>query len=187
MIISVPNPILTTPAKPVARIDKKTLRVLDQMKSQLVNAQKPKGVGLAATQIGIPLQIFITKPTSKSPIDVFINPEILWKSKELTEIIRPKDNGKTSAKDEKKLEGCLSIPNIWGYLKRSSKVKLRYTDIKGNIQEKEFDGFMAIIIQHETDHLNGILFTRRVLEQKQKLYKIEEDDKGNEKLIEMKI
>ena len=60
-------------------------------------------------------------------------------------------------------------------------------DMNGIMQEKEFGGFMATIIQHETDHLNGILFTQRVLEQKQKLYQIEEDEKGEEKLVEIEI
>ncbi|MBI5451931.1 peptide deformylase [Candidatus Gottesmanbacteria bacterium] len=186
MIVSVPNPVLTTPAKKVKRVDKKILSIIREMKKILLQTDNPKGVGLAAPQIGIPLAIFITRPKEKSTIDVFINPEIIWKSSKLSEIVREED-GKPSLRKEKKLEGCLSIPNIWGHLKRPTKVKLRYMDIQGKIQEKEFEGFMATIVQHETDHLNGTLFTQRVLQQKEKLYRIEEDEKGEEKLVEIEI
>lgn len=186
MIVTVPNNILTTPAKRVGKIDKKIKQIIAQMKSDLVNKQNPKGVGLAATQIGIGLRIFITKPTDQSAIDVFINPRIIASSTELAEIQRPK-TGKLSIRSDKKLEGCLSIPNIWGYLKRHKKVTLQFTDENGREQEKEFEGFMATIVQHETDHINGILFTQRVLEQKQKLYRIEEDKDGKEELVEIEI
>lgn len=186
MIVAIPNPVLTKPAKIVVKVDKKILSIIAQMKKALIAADNPKGVGLAASQIGVPYRIFITRPREDSPIDVFINPEIIWKSEELSEILRDGDN-KSDLKKEKKLEGCLSIPNIWGYLKRSSRVKLRFMDMKGKREEKEFSGLMATIIQHETDHLEGILFTQRVLEQKHKLYEIEKKENGEEKLVEIKI
>ena len=186
MIVTAPNPVLISPAKTVKKIDKKVKDIIKKLKKTLLATRNPKGVGLAAPQIGIPLRIFVTRPTETSPIEAFINPEITGKSSKLAEIVRP-DDGKPSLKKEKKLEGCLSIPNIWGYLKRSKKVKLRYMDMTGNREEKEFSGFMATIIQHETDHLNGILFTKRVLEQSEKFYRIEKDEKGNEKLVEVEI
>jgi len=186
MIVTVPHPVLTTPAKPVGKIDKKIRKIIAQMKNDLTNKENPKGVGLAAPQIGVSLRIFIMKPTDSSPISVFINPEIISQSKELGEIERPK-NGKIGIRREKKLEGCLSIPNVWGYLMRPKTVTLRYLDEKGQRQEKEFSGFEATIVAHETDHINGILFTQRVLEQKQKLYRIEEDEKGEEKLVDIEI
>lgn len=186
MIITVPNPVLNTPAKPVGKIDKKIKKIIEQMKNDLIKKENPKGVGLAAPQIGVSLRIFIIKPTETSSISVFINPEIISKSKELAEIQRPK-GGKISIRREKKLEGCLSIPNVWGYLKRPKKVKLRYIDENGKQQEKEFSGFEATIVQHETDHVNGILFTQKVLKQKQKLYRIEEDEKGEEKLVDIEL
>ena len=64
---------------------------------------------------------------------------------------------------------------------------MKYQDIEGKEQTREFSGFMATIVQHETDHLNGILFTQRVLEQKQKLYRIEETDKDEERLVGIEI
>ncbi|MBI3379637.1 peptide deformylase, partial [Candidatus Gottesmanbacteria bacterium] len=85
MIITVPNKVLTTPAKTVEKIDKKIRQIIAQMKKDLLNKENPKGVGLAATQIGVSLRIFITKPTDDAPIDVFINPEIIAKSKEMVE------------------------------------------------------------------------------------------------------
>lgn len=186
MIVTVPNQVLTTPAKKVEEIDKKILQIIALMKKSLLSADNPKGVGLAATQIGESYRIFITRPTTDSNIEVFINPEIIFYSKELSEIKRIEEE-KGKLKDEKKLEGCLSIPNVWGYLKRSSRVRMKYMETNGNIIEKEFNGFMATIIQHETDHINGILFTQRVLEQDQKLYRIEKNEEGKEKLVEIEI
>lgn len=186
MIVTVPNKVLNSPAKPVGKIDKKIRQIIAGMKKDLIHKRNPKGVGLAAPQVGIALAIFITKPTETSPIRVFINPQIMDKSKDLGEIERPKE-GKISLRREKKLEGCLSIPNVWGYLKRSKKVKLRFKNEEGKPRQEEFSGFEATIIQHETDHINGILFTQRVLEQKQKLYRIEEDEKGEEKLVDIEI
>lgn len=186
MIVKIPNPVLTSPAKEVRQIDKKILSVVDTMKKTLVNADKPKGVGLAAPQIGVDLKIFITRPTQKSKIEVFLNPEIIYKSTDLAEISRI-ENEKGSPHHDRKLEGCLSIPNVWGYLKRPSRVILRYLALDGKIKEQEFSGFLSTIVQHETDHINGILFTQRVLEQKQKLYKIELNQDGEEKLVEINI
>jgi peptide deformylase len=186
MIVQTPHPVLTSPAKKVIKIDRKVLGIIAEMKKTLLAADNPKGVGLAATQIGIPLRIFITRPTEVSPIRVFLNPEIVWFSEEKSAIERP-DDGKKSARREKKLEGCLSVNNIWGYLKRSSKVRLKYMAESGEIKEEEFSGFMATIVQHETDHINGILFTQRILEQKEKLYRIEDDKDGEETLVEIEI
>lgn len=186
MIITVPNTVLTTFTKPVGKIDKKVGQIIETMKFDLENKENPKGVGLAAPQIGVSLRIFIIKPTENSKVSVFINPEIVKKSEALGAIERP-EKGKISIRREKKLEGCLSIPNVWGYLKRPKTVTLRYLDEKGQKQEKEFSGFEATIVQHETDHINGILFTQRVLEQKQKLYQIEENEKGEEKLVDIDL
>ena len=186
MIVKIPNPVLTTPSKKVAKIDKKILRIVEEMKKTLQSAKNPKGVGLAAPQIGIGLKIFITRPTVSSPIDVFINPEIKSYSREMSEIKRIEED-KNNIGHDKKLEGCLSIPNVWGYLKRPSTVRLRYMTLDGEIKDNVFTGFLATIIQHETDHTNGILFTSRVLEQKQKLYRIEKNDKGEETLVKIEI
>lgn len=186
-IVTVPNEVLVTPAKTITKIDRKILSVVEDMKQTLRDTRNPRGVGLAATQIGLSLRLFITRPTEKAPIRVFFNPQIVSKSEELGELERPPEEGKPSLKKEKKLEGCLSIPNVWGYLKRHTKVTLSYMDIAGVARQEEFSGFMATIVQHETDHTNGLLFTTRVLEQKEKLYHIVANDKGEEELEEIRI
>ena len=86
-----------------------------------------------------------------------------------------------------KLEGCLSIPKIWGKIKRAKTLTLRFQDEQGREHEEQFTGFLATIIQHETDHTNGILFTQRVLEQKSKMYQTGKDDDGKEILEEIII
>lgn len=176
-IVFVPNPVLTTPAKTVTAFDKKLSDIIADMKETLIATTNPKGVGLAATQIGLGLRIFITRPTETSEIRTFINPEIVSTGESLTDGVPGRGN---------KLEGCLSIPNVWGKVKRQTRVTLRYQDETGQVKQEEFTGFMATIIQHETDHCNGILYTQRVLEQKEKLYQVVEED-GKEVLEEIRL
>lgn len=133
---------------------------------ETLNAQiNPQGVGLAANQVGLNLSIFLAKPDPDSPIEVVINPRILEISKQKASY---KNKSKAARKRGKKssLEGCLSIPRIWAPVQRAHKVRLEYQDIKGKKRKKWFTGFKAAIMQHEIDHLNGILFTQRALEQK---------------------
>ncbi|KQQ48617.1 peptide deformylase [Methylobacterium sp. Leaf125] len=103
------------------------------------------GVGLAAIQIGVPKRI-VTIDTSKDENDrqpqVFLNPEIVW------------------ASEEKRIydEGCLSIPEFYGEVERPDRVRVRFRDLDGREQEIEADGLLATCIQHEIDHLDGVLF-----------------------------
>ncbi len=177
-IIATPNPVLSIPAKTVTSFDKRLTRLIRDMKATLRAAVNPKGVGLAAPQIGEPWRIFVTRPTEKSNIRIFINPEIIAKSGGLTDGVPQRDN---------KLEGCLSIPKIWGRVKRAGQLTLRYQDETGAPHEEQFTGFLATIIQHETDHTNGILFVQRVLEQKGKLYQSALDENKKEILEEVTI
>lgn len=169
-IVITPNPILTTPAREVASIDKKIKKLVAEMEITLVNQTDPEGVGLAAPQVGYPLRLFITKPTPKAKLHVFINPQILKH-----EAYSMKHEAQKKQKSTK-LEGCLSIPRIWGHVERPTQVLLAYTDLNGLRHEKIFKGFEATIIDHEIDHLNGVLFTQRVLEQSGKLYREEEGE-----------
>ena len=177
-IVQVPNPILTIPAKTITFFDKKLLSMISDMKKMLLSAKKPKGVGLAGPQAEFPYRIFLTKPTEKEKIRIFINPEILEHSKETTDSLPAQEN---------KLEGCLSIPDVWGKVTRSQSLKLLYQDESGIIHKESFSGFLATIIQHETDHVNGVLFTHRVVEQKGKFYKAVQDENGKEVLEEFSI
>lgn len=175
-IIHIPQPVLTTPSKPVIAFDKKLAGIIADMKATLIHATKPKGVGLAAPQIGVALQLFVTRPTLKDEIRVFINPKIL-----------SREPGQPNADKTNQLEGCLSIPGVWGTVNRSPKLTLSFQDETGQTKEEVITGFLATIVQHEIDHLQGILFTQRVLEQKNKFYEATTDEKGKEVLEEVII
>ena len=194
-IVSAPNPVLSQSAKKVSKIDAKILKFIDEMKQSLLSARDPIGVGLAAPQTGRSLQIFIAKPNEKSPILVFINPVIeKFLDTPTQENRESKQSEKTARAKEKagidkniQLEGCLSLKDIWGEVKRHPGVLLSYQDEKGKKNERLFTGFTATIIQHEYDHLQGTLFPKRVLEQKGKLYKSIKNKKGEDEFEEMEI
>lgn len=205
-IVSAPDNALSEPAKPVVKIDKSVLNLIAEMKQALNATHDPEGVGLAAPQVGKSLQIFITKPARKSRIQVFINPEIREQKTEnrlqkdrydrnrqnqssvpsVSSAIRPPSSVHRPQKSIK-LEGCLSLPNIWGEVERSNEVEVSYMDEKGKEYTRLFKGFLATIIQHEFDHLQGNLFPKRVLEQKGKLYKSHKNNKGEDEFEEIEI
>ena len=165
-IVNAPAPVLTQKVRPVAKVDKKIQKLVYDMEETLITQVDPQGVGLAAPQVGVDLAIFIIKPTLKADTQVFINPKIIESSK--PEVGNPKSEKEQD--DDVKLEGCLSIPRVWGPVERSTKVQVEYQDLTGERHVEWFKGFKAVIIQHEVDHLHGVLFTERVLEQKGKLY-----------------
>ncbi len=171
-IVTVPHELLHAQAKPVERINKKLKKLVDDMIATLIAQRDPEGVGLAAPQIGISMSLFIMKPTRKTPVTVLINPRIMTDKPKMDEKIRnQKDVKKSKKSDESKLEGCLSIPRIWGSVDRVQSVRVKYQTLTGAWEEKIFTGFEAVIVQHEIDHLSGILFTQRVLEKNGQLYK----------------
>ena len=180
-IVIAPNEVLGKIAAPFdfEKNGKSLPTLLKQMEKALLAASDPKGVGLAAPQIGKSLRIFIAKPTEKSKTAVFINPEII----ESVGLDMPK----TKKKRIKKLEGCLSLPDIWGEVLRAPGVALSFSDEKGKRITRRFKGFMATIVQHEMDHLDGILFPKRVLEQKGVLYKSHKNEKGQDEFEELTI
>lgn len=184
-IVKAPNQILSQKTRLVGKIDKKVLKIIDKMKVILSAQENPKGVGLAAPQIGYPLRIFITRPHLKSPIQIFINPEVTWTSEELTNGVPERENLPAGRQDP--LEGCLSLPGLWGHVQRHAAVKLHYQTPSGKIHEELFKGFLATIIQHEIDHLEGQLFPQRVLEQKGKLYKAQRDETGKDTFVEIEL
>ena len=193
-IVTVPNKVLSSHTKPVEEIDAKIKKIVFDMEQVLIAQNDPPGVGLAANQVGLNLSIFIIKPSEKAKIKVFINPEIIKKDVG-AQFIAPKSKGvtlptgrqvnhaptkKSTSKKRVKLEGCLSIPHIWGPIKRQNHVFLKYQDLTGKEYLKWFSGFEAIIIQHEVDHLNGVVFTQRSIEQKGQLYR-----EKNEELVKI--
>lgn len=210
-IVTAPQSILAQKAKPcivrdgaksVAKVDPAILDLIAEMSKTLLAAKDPEGVGLAAPQVNRSLQLFITKQTPKSPIQVFINPVIALnnadqrpkktqqKSAAQSNVPAASDAASRSAKiseASKKLEGCLSLPNIWGEVIRDPKITISYLDEKGNSHTRTFKGLFATIVQHEIDHLNGILFPKRVLEQKGILYKSHKDEKNEDVFEEIEI
>ena len=172
-IISAPNKVLNTKSENIKNIDRNIKKIISEMAKCLESQKDPQGVGLAAPQVGLNLRLFIMKPLTDSKHQALINPKILS--------FFDKKQTKTSKKTVKsKLEGCLSIPRIWSPIKRRYGVNIEYTDLNENIIKKTFTGYQAIIVQHEIDHLDGILFTQRALEQKSQLF----EEKG-EKLVKI--
>jgi len=191
-IVTAPNPVLSSVARPVpiksepvSGVNASVVKVIEQMKKSLIATTDPKGVGLAAPQIGKSMQIFIAKPTDKSKILVFVNPKIVGQSSIQSYIKRPKKD--ESEKASRKLEGCLSLPNVWGPVLRSSSLTLSFLDEKGIERRQKFSGFMATVIQHEMDHLSGVLFPKKVLEQQGTLYKSHKNKQGEDEFEEIEI
>ncbi len=166
-IIQSGDPILRTPSKPVDRVDKKVLRLVQDLKDTLAVQKDPEGVGLAAPQIGKNLQVFICG--YKDFKRIIINPKVVK--------IAEETGSKKATKSKKEiLEGCLSLPYYYGPLKRAGSVTLDYLNDKGEKLTEEFIGFDAQIILHEVDHLNGILFIDHLLKEKKPLYKVINDE-----------
>jgi len=141
-LVILPDPRLRLKSAPVDKIDDEVRRLADDMLETMYDAP---GVGLAAIQIGEPRRL-VTIDTAKKdeerrPI-VLVNPEIVWASEE------------TSTYEE----GCLSIPEYYEEVERPARVKVRYTDLDGKTVEVEAEGLLATVVQHEIDHLDGVLF-----------------------------
>ena len=141
-ILTLPDPILRKTSEPVEKIDKKIKNVMDDMLETMYAAP---GIGLAAVQIGILKRIIVIdlskEGEKKKPIFI-VNPEIISKSSDLVSYE----------------EGCLSIPNQFAEVERPNTCKIKFLDYEGNKKELEAEGLLATCIQHEIDHLNGILF-----------------------------
>ena len=141
-ILILPDKRLRQVSKPVAKIDAATRKLVEDMFETMYDAP---GIGLAAIQIGEPKRIvtldLAKKDDPRNP-QVFINPELVWESKEI-------------GTHE---EGCLSIPEYYEEVERPAEVKVRYLDLDGKPREIEANGLLATCLQHEIDHLNGVLF-----------------------------
>ena len=164
-IVSSQDPILKKVCKPVGVIDKKILQIIADLQNTLRVQKDPEGVAIAAPQIGKLLRIFVV--SHKGLERVVVNPEILKVSRK-------------KAGQSQIMEGCLSLPNYYGPLKRASVVKIKYLNEQGKKVEEEFEGFFTQIILHEIDHLNGIFFVQRLLEQKKPLYKLNKNNEWEE-------
>jgi peptide deformylase len=141
-IIIAPDPVLKAKAKPVGNIDGSIVRLMDDMLETMYRAP---GIGLAAPQIGILQRVIVVDVADKGEQPqpfAMANPEILWQSDE------------TSVHNE----GCLSLPDQYADVTRPKQVRLRYIDRDGEVRELDADNLLATCVQHEIDHLNGVLF-----------------------------
>ncbi|KUP07061.1 peptide deformylase [Bacillus coahuilensis p1.1.43] len=141
-IVFHPNEVLEKECKRVTIFDKKLRKLLDNMYDTMIEAD---GVGLAAPQIGLDISVAIVDIGDDSGTIELVNPEIL------------ETNG-----IETDIEGCLSFPNLYGTVTRPAYVKVKAQDRKGKAYTIEAEGFLARAIQHEIDHLHGVLFTSKV-------------------------
>lgn len=145
-----PHPVLKKKAEPVAAVTDEDRQLMDDM---LETMYVTDGIGLAAPQVGISKRILVLDIEQQKGEDLtpaqkqgkprfFVNPEITWESEDLRVYN----------------EGCLSVPGQYADVTRPDKIKVKYLDYNGQAQEMEADGLLATCIQHEMDHLNGILF-----------------------------
>lgn len=141
-LIILPDPLLRQVSKPVERVDTSLKKFADDMLETMYDAP---GIGLAAIQVGEPIRMLVldvSKEEEGRNPQVFINPEVVW-------------NADAANVHE---EGCLSIPDYYAEVERPAEVKVSFVDLKGAKQEIKAEGLMATCLQHEIDHLNGILF-----------------------------
>ena len=141
-LIILPDPLLRQQSKPVETVDSEIQRLADDMLETMYDAP---GIGLAAIQVGVPrrmLVIDLSRDDEENKPQVFINPEILKVSDDVSTYE----------------EGCLSIPDYYAEVERPASLTVGYVDRDGKQQTVEADGLLATCLQHEIDHLNGVLF-----------------------------
>jgi len=146
-IIHYPHPTLRHKSKPIVKVD---ANLRDAIQAMFPLMYEARGIGLAANQVDLPLRVFVLNlaadPDEGEEL-VFINPQI----------------NKPKGLDEKE-EGCLSMPGVNGFVKRPDTIHVQAYDLSGNLFDATVDGLMARAIQHETDHLDGVLFTDKLSE-----------------------
>jgi peptide deformylase len=140
-IVVLGNPVLRSRAKKVSRIDSSIARLVQDM---IDTMREAPGVGLAAPQIGVPLQIAVIE-AEKDVVHVLINPEVV------------KREG-----DWEPDEGCLSVPGYWAKVRRGERVTVKARDLKGKEIRLQGEGLLGQALQHEIDHLNGMLYLDRL-------------------------
>lgn len=141
-LVILPDPLLKQVSKPVESVTPEIRKLAADMLDTMYDAP---GIGLAAVQVGVPLRavtVDLGKTEEERQPIVFLNPEIVWESEELGVYE----------------EGCLSIPEFYEEVERPAVVRVKYMGLDGKTHELEADGLMATCIQHEIDHLNGVLF-----------------------------
>jgi len=142
-IVKYPNKVLRKKAKKVSDFNAELKEIAENMYKSM---QNDKGVGLAGPQVSVDKQILVVE--NNGEYITYINPEITYFSK-------------STLSTE---EGCLSLPGIFGYVTRAKKIHIKYKDVEGKTNKEKLKGLYSVILQHEVDHLNGILFIDRAEE-----------------------
>ena len=144
-IVTIPNSILTKKTALIKSVDRSLIKLADDM---IETCRSSHGIGLAATQIGKSIRFCVINLEHLGlPSFALVNPKIVRKSWKKTEME----------------EGCLSVPGIFGIVKRSQKISVVAQDLKGEKHRFSADGMLARVIQHEVDHLDGILFISKII------------------------
>lgn len=141
-ILIAPDPRLKAVSEEILTVDANIRALADDMLESMYAAD---GIGLAAIQIGIPKRVLVmdlARKDGKNEPRVFFNPKVVWTSKEMAVC----------------QEGCLSVPDIWEEVERPAQIRAEYLDREGHLQKLEAEGLLATCLQHEIDHLEGILF-----------------------------
>ena len=168
-ILIEPDPILRKKCNPVDKVDDNLRSLMDDMVDTMYNAP---GIGLAAVQIGVLKRVVvidISKDKEKKSPLFFVNPEIIFKSKKMVSYE----------------EGCLSIPGQFADIERPAECHLNFLDYNGETRKLEADGLLATCIQHEIDHLDGILFIDYLSKLKKTMIikKLEKQKKSLERIV----
>lgn len=153
IIIGDKNPILRSVSEPVKKFDGGLKKFVRDLKATMVGA---KGLGIAAPQVGEPIRVFIAvfnHGTSHQVTVPMVNPEIL-------------SHGEEQTLGE---EGCLSLPGIYGKVARYNRINVRYFDLDGSEQVLDLEGLNARVVQHENDHLNGVLIVDKIVGEEENL------------------
>lgn len=161
-IISVPDPILRKSSKPITTITPELKEQIQDLIDTLKGATNPEGVGLSFPQIGLNIRGFATYLEKK--VRIYLNPVVLDQSEETTLGGTP---------ERPTLEGCLSIPHLYGPVPRAKKIKIHAINDKGEEVSKTLTSFSARVFLHEQDHLDGVLFTDYTLKYSLPLYMLD--------------
>ena len=177
IVLTIPgdNKSLRKKSKQVTTFDDYLQKLIVDLTDTLEAQEDPPGLGISAPQIGVLKRVFVARITNNrqklagKKIRSFVNPRVT----------------KFSKKEVKILEGCLSVPELYGHVLRPSELDLESQNKNGKKTTTHYKGLPARIIQHEIDHLNGILFIDHVHTQNGKMFKVEKDKRGKEQFVEV--
>lgn len=165
--IALPDEKIRQKSDEVIAFDKSLVATIRALTQTATVQENPTALGLAAPQIGVAKRVFIARIRNK--FKPFVNARVI----------------KSSKKQGAYLEGCFSVSGIYGHVIRPLEVTVEAQDISGKKITKKYKGMASRILQHEIDHLEGILFVDHTYQQNGKLFRIEKDKKGNEQLVEI--